>query len=232
MTEDARQGAGLPAALHEVFFALNIGFAVPFAVLMFAYGRATFGPPARFFLEPAVEFLINHATKLNRSLHLYYGSDAGYEITACASILLIALAVFLILRVLGRTAMNRALLYPIGGLSAMALLPALYEHVLQSTWWIYGGSLYPFRRSGQLSFSALEMSLILAFFLLARNWRHRVWVGAVVLTLHYTLWTGQLWWTFHRIPLLGPKLLYFVFPCSGFVWLFYTRTLPGTGWGR
>jgi hypothetical protein len=118
-------------------------------------------------------------------------------------------------------------LYPIGGLMSIMLVPLLYQHVLQSIWGPDGGAQYPFRHSFEFSFFVLEVSLVCAFFLLTRRWRYRDWVGAAVLVLHYLLWTEQLWWTFQVIPLWAPKVFYFVFPCSGFAWLFYSSVPPG-----
>jgi hypothetical protein len=73
------------------------------------------------------------------------------------------------------------------------------------------------------AFFAVEVPLACVFFLLTRKWRYQVWAGAVVLLLHYTLWTDDVSWTLSRISLWPPKLFYFVFPCFGLAWLFYSR---------
>jgi len=107
----------------------------------------------------------------------------------------------------------------IGGLAAIAFFPMLYLHVLE--WWQF-----PFWGSPEFLYSVVELTLVCAFILLARKSRYQPYLGAMVLLVHYTLWTGQLLWTFYGIPLLLPKLFYIVFPGSGFAWLFYVKRLP------
>ena len=224
MNENLKRNSSLAQVVHETFFSVNIGFSVTFAVLAFAYGGQGYRMSARYFFLPGEHLFVKQADKINRLLHLYPGSDTGREIISCASILLIALSVFFLLRLIERTASIRAVLYPLGGLAAIALLPLLWLYALQTTW-LGDAVLYPFWRSAPLSFFAVEVPLVCAIFFLTRQWRHQVWLGAVVLLLHYTLWTGEVWWIFYRIPLWSPTLFYFVFPGSGFAWLFYSRTV-------
>jgi len=227
VNESPPRKGGLALGLHTVFLSLNVGFASTFAVLIFKYTATGLRASAFYFLQPANIFFTRRAAEVDRLLHLSIGSDAGAAVVACASILFIALTFLILLRCVGLGALGRTLFEPIGLVSATALLPVLYLYVLQSTQgWDY---IFPFWSSRELSIFLLQVPLVWAFFLLARDWRHRAWVGAVILALHYSVWTGLLWWTFIRIPLRGPKLFYFVFPCSGFAWLLYTATLQAPG---
>jgi hypothetical protein len=223
LNKDLKRKSSLTQVVHETFFSLNIGFSVTFAALAFAYGGQAPRISARYFFLPGEHLFVGQAAKINQFMHLDRGSDTGREIASCASMLLIALAVFLIILFIARTTLGRPVLYGLGGLGALALLPLLWLYILQTTWTVGDEHLYPFWRSAPLSFFAVEVPLVCAFFFLARHWRYQVWVGSLVLLLHYTLWTGVVWWIFFRVPLWSPKLFYIVFPGSGFAWLFYSR---------
>jgi hypothetical protein len=104
-------------------------------------------------------------------------------------------------------------------LAPIAFVPMLYLHVRQ--WWQY-----PFWGSPEFCFSALELVLVCTLTFAASRPRCNPNMEVMALALHYTLWTTQLFSIFVAIPLLYPKLLYFVFPCSGFAWLYYVRSIP------
>jgi len=112
LNEDLKLKGSLAQILHETFFSLNVGFAVTFAVLAFAYRGGAIRTSARYFLHPGAAFFLDHAAKINRLFHLDSGSEIGSEITACTSLLLIAVSVFLVLRLIARTAAIRAVSIP------------------------------------------------------------------------------------------------------------------------
>jgi len=210
--------------VHETLFSLNVGFAIIFALLIFNSGVAkALRRSAFYFLQPATRILFGWGSKINLLLHLQRWNNTGRDIASTVLILLVAVIVLLALRLVSRTALAEVVLTLTGGLAAIALVPLLYLHVLQATWGPYGGTLYPFGRSFVFSLFLLEISLVCSFLFLTRHWRHWVKAGAVVLLFHYLLWSGQLLWTFFQIPLWSSKLFYFVFPGSGFAWLYYTR---------
>ena len=111
MNENLKRKSSFAQVVHEAFLSLNIGFSVTFAVLAFAYGGQGPNRSAGYFLLPGEHLFVNQAVRINRLLHLYPGSDTGREITSCASILLIALSVYLVLLLIARTTLARPVLY-------------------------------------------------------------------------------------------------------------------------
>lgn len=262
-------------ALHEVFFSLNVGFAATHALLLFMWIPMLPMPFAYSYMYSAANLVNSWATRTHEFLHLSRRNPLGMQIALSALLLSIALAVYLVLRLLERTPLNRFVLSTIGGLAALALVPLV--HLLFT-----GGELRltePYWQSPDFWCAVVELTLVCAFFLLARrrsyqpylgglaaiailpwlflhvvhSWQYGLWgspefwfsaveatlicgfilkagesryqpyVGTMVLVLHYTLWTGQLFWTL--CPALYLMLIYVLFPCSGFAWLYYSNTL-------
>ena len=111
VNENLKRESSFAQFVHEAFLSLNIGFSVTFVVLAFAYGGQGPNMSAGYFLLPGEHLFVNQADKINRLLDLYPGSDTGREITSCASILLIALSVYLVLLLIARTTLARPVLY-------------------------------------------------------------------------------------------------------------------------
>ncbi len=115
--------------LHEVLFSLNIGFAIAFSLLAFI--DKPIGPTySGFVFSPATRLLLRSTVKLNQPLRLDPLRRTGREIIFITLILLIAILAFLLLRLIGRTVLLTTLLYPLGGLAALALVPALWLYAL------------------------------------------------------------------------------------------------------
>jgi hypothetical protein len=217
--------------LYKVLFALNGGFSVAFATVAYAYTVRYLTRPASYFLHPATYILSQYAERIEHVIP-YFGLDyPGWEIALSVSVILIALVIFFILSLIEWTTPYSPIFYRVSGVAAFALVPLLYLHVLQCDWYWSRNALYPWR-FGQFVLFVIEIPIVCGFFILTRNWVYQGRAGVVVLLLHYALWTQQMWWTFDRIPLTSPELLYVVFPCSGFAWLWYMRSQPSVEFGK
>ncbi len=224
--------------LHEVLFCLNIGFAITFSLLAYIteYHGRTY---ASFIFLPADLLFERSAIKVNRLLHLPAGhvvSPGGDEIISMCLILLVALCVFLFLRLAGRTAWLRTLLlYPVGGVAALALVPALWWYALLGKDRLpVDDALLRFGWPAGWPAFAIEAPLVCAVYFLVRKRRIPVWGGLLVLIFvpifHYTWWLGfeiPLICAFfflprkRRIPVWGGLLvlgLHYAFGPGGIAW--------------
>jgi hypothetical protein len=206
--------------LHEALFTINIAFALIFGVLTFEHSSTKVIKPqglTRYFLVPCWRLYIVGAYDINQSLHLPVLVEPGREMAALGMMLCVGLLAFLLLRLLAHTSAIHTVLDPVGGLFALALVPALWLHALQATWPDTGGQL-PFWKSPPWNIFVLEIALICGFLYLARP---RAWILASVLGVHYALWitlmSPYIFWP----SLWVPKLFIVIFPASGFAWYLY-----------
>jgi len=176
--------------LHEVLFSLNIGFAIAFSLLAFI--DKPIGPTySGFVFSPATRLLLRSTIKLNQLLRLDPLRRTGREIIFITLILLIAILAFLLLRLISRTVLLTTLLYPLGGLAALALVPALWLYALLDNYrFPSDDTLWSF----QWSALAIEVPLVCAVFILGAKRRISIWHVALVLilipVLHYVWWLG------------------------------------------
>jgi hypothetical protein len=209
---------------HEALLALNVGFAAAFAVATFSYsGVGPHGSMAFFFLVPGWRMFAYCSIAINRLLRLDSLNAVGREIAFVASILIISMVILFVLQAITRTNSIRIILNPVGFVLAVAVAPAFWLYALQASW-VADSAVYPFWRSGQLALFAIEVPLLCAFFFLTRKSSIPGWCRALILLIHYMLWTSIMW-PLARLPLWSARLFFVVFPCSGFAWLLYVMLL-------
>jgi hypothetical protein len=211
--------------LHTVLFSLNIGFAITLGIGEFTYSGGGGSRSASYLLRPGERVFLQTAALLNQFIGANRGDKIGREAIAFVFPFLMAGALVFLLNLTKGEVLNRVVLHPLGGLTAVALVPAFLLYVNQATW--MPTPIYTFWMSSQLSSAAIKVSLVCAFFYLKRKTKISIWWDVLVLTSYYCLWIL----TPLDAPLLSLKLLFIVFPLSGFAWLFYSnvnRSRPTT----
>jgi hypothetical protein len=202
---------------HRILFSLNIAYSMTYAVVAFTYSSNLIGRSARYFLLPGEIFFLRYAAKINSLLVLDRGNDVGRELMAVACILVTATLSMLILYTIRDPSVIHLILYPVAGMTALALLPVLLLYVLRAKW--MPNDFYPFWKSFDLSITLLKISLVLGFFYLTRRGEISIWWSAFVLLTYYSLWILLPW----SVPLWSLRLFFVVFPLSGFAWLLYAQ---------
>lgn len=202
--------------LHIVLFSLNIGFAITLGIVEFTYSGGGGGRSASYLLRPGERLFLQTAAWLNQFIGAGRGDKIGREAIAFVSPFLIATALVFLLNLTKDASPHRAVLHPLGGLTAVALVPAFLLYVDQATW--MPTPIYTFWISSQLSSAAIKVSLVCAFFYLKRKEEISIWWDVLVLMAYYSLWIL----TPLDAPLVSLRVLFMVFPLSGFAWLFYS----------
>jgi hypothetical protein len=215
--------------VHESFLALNIGFAITYA--LFAYVTnwhiAVYAPrPVRDVLETFARFLLRVGPLVvSVPPGVHRRSLIVWEMGFIAFVVLIALFVFALRRGIDKIKTGQFTLYTVSGVLSVVAFPACLFYVLKATrpypplqqafWTTYGVPL------------ALELSLAAGLLYLVRN-RPIAW-GTLVFTSHYVfsfLVMGMLQGK-TLPPTISSLALSLVFPSSGVAWLMYRKGTIG-----
>jgi hypothetical protein len=200
---------------HEVLLSLNIGFALILAIVAFTYSGGGHGSSASYFLMPGERLFSYSASQVNQMLGFGRGDNVGREITSLAFVAIVATTVLLVFRLIRDTRASETALGPVGGGIVVALLPVLLLYVRQATW--PPADTYTFWRSAEFSVAVIKLGLVFAFLFLTRHKNISIWWSAFVLAVYYCSWILLPW----SVPLWSLRLLFLVFPLSGFAWLLY-----------
>ncbi len=209
--------------LSESLFSLNIGFAITYA--LFAYENSSHLADApksvRDLLEAFASMLARIASLVvsGRTRSQYLRSVIIREVVFAAIVLGIALLLYLLVRLLARTAASRLVLSPISGIAALIAVPGCWLYIVHATWSIYDHGTF-WGTYGYVF--VVEIAVVSGILYLVRN--QPIWRGTLIFVLHYVFWVlvmGERSGPTTNIALV----LSIVFPCSGLAWLRYIRGL-------
>lgn len=220
MTADSGDGKKrLILLLHEIFFSLNISYAITFAVMAFRKFSSHGGirRSAVYFLLPGENLFAEVSDRANTLLRLGRGSSVGWEVASIASIVLLAALITLILQLARGTRFAQIVLGQLAIATSTALLPAFWLYAVQASQPPI--PLYTFWRGSQPALTFLELSFVLGFLYLTRKRELSVLWRGLALGIYYLLWILLPW----SMPFWSLRLLSIVFPLSGFLWLAYTK---------
>lgn len=215
---------------NESLFSLNIGFGISYA--LFAYVTISHLPV--YAPEGLQRLLRAFATFLLRIAPLvasvppqvHRRSMFIWEFGFVASTLTIALVVLGIRRMLSGTRLGAALLNPLAGITALALVPGCWFYIVEVTQ-LEPGMRHNFVATYGLFF-ALEVILMatLVYLLGQRS----LWSGMLIFTIHYLVCMSVM------LVVTGPPnitslLISPIFPLSGIMWLrdLQIRDVEGSG---
>lgn len=145
------------------------------------------------------------------------------EAVFLALVLGIALFLYLLVRSMVRTDAGGLVFTPISGITALIVVPGCWLYIVRATWPAFeAGSFW-----GTYGYiSVLEMAVASGLVYLVR--KQATWRGTLVFALHFVFWLVLVLVVGHGnflAPIAVSIPLSLVFPCSGFVWLRYIRTL-------
>jgi len=213
---------------QEVLFAMNIGFAVAYA--LFAYdgsSRIAVNAPRgiRDLLQAFGQTLGRIAplgVHMRTKAQLLRSAVIG-EVVFIVLLSAIALLIYLVVRSFRQSNGNRFVFAAISGLAALSAVPGCWLYIVLATWFDYEPLTF-WRSYGYIS--VLEIVVAGGLLYLVRD--QAIWRGTLVLALHYVFWAAAIAGRDHGnfiAPIIVSLPLSFVFPLSGFAWLRYARTL-------
>lgn len=217
--------------LHQVLLSLNVGFGLVFAFINFSNTRrATPHGSAHLLLIPGERLYLEWVVYLNQRLHSASLADTGRSTVGTVFIFLFGAVIFLSLCLISKTRLLRVVLDVLGGLSASALVPALWLYSMRANWPDWVDPDFSFWKSLPWLVFVVELPLVSAVCFLGRKWRRWVPITSFLLVLHCLLWLRIVAPYLYWMPIWTPRVLSIFFPASVFAWLLYVRELRrGTG---
>jgi hypothetical protein len=243
--EGLRDGQRRFRRLHETMFGANIAAAFGYALLVYVSRNQASMPPA----DDSTYYFLLGAFRINDLLRLRpirtvstsavarqfpsRSSQLGEELVVLVSVLGATAFLFLLLRLLGRTSIYRAILNRVAFATALFAAPACYLFVSKVTWNWLREPISPVRSPFWQSLPALvfaaEILCLCAYMVLYGKRASFTWLTIEFLIFHYAFWTRVLLPEIRisLYPLYTPYMLLTVFPLSTFVWLRYGERLLG-----
>ena len=127
--------------LHESLFALNIGFAITYALFAYANAHRLADAPKIVgdFLQAFAIMLARIASLVvsGRTRSQWLRSVFIREVVFAALVFGIAFLLYLLVRPLARTSVGRLALTPISGIAALIAVPGCWLYIVHATWSIY-----------------------------------------------------------------------------------------------
>jgi hypothetical protein len=212
--------------LLKTVFSLNIGFAITYA--LFAYdGSSYIATNAPNGVQNVLEAFGNVLRRVaplvvhmrTKSEHLR--SEIVREGLFLALVLVVALVVYSLVLLLGRTSAGQLLLAPVSAITTLIAVPGCWLYIVHATW--RGSEPRTFWASYGYAF-ILEAAVASGLVYLFRNQSN--WRGTLVFALHYIFRVGLVLWDRDWLAPVAISIpLSLVFPCSGFAWLRYAQAV-------
>jgi hypothetical protein len=136
-----------------------------------------------------------------------------------ALLLVVALVVYSLVFLLGRTSAGELLFAPVSAITTPIAVPGCWLYIVHATW--RGSEPRTFWASYGYAF-ILEAAVASGLVYLSRNQSN--WRGTLLFALHYIFWVGLVLRDRNWLAPVAVSIpLSLVFPCSGFAWLRYVQ---------
>ena len=216
-------------SVHEVLLSLNLGFSVSYSLLTYSVAP----------LSAGTAFAAKVVREINGLLNVRAYRGLGLQIAFIALACVTAPFFLMALRLLRRTSTSfrQLALGPVAGFAVLSTAPVLWVVALRAGgpyifWW----DEYPTWPVGSPWLSmGLEVLLVYVLIYALRRLRLPYWCVALPLMLHFCYWGRYMWPAMsHGFSFSAPRLLFWVWPCSGLAWLryMYLRTDAVTAFRR
>jgi hypothetical protein len=147
------------------------------------------------------------------------------ETTFIALMLVPASIVLLLLKLAKGTTVERLVLHPVAGISALLALPTLWTLAIELQFWVPRPLVSLGWRYPPSLLLRVEAVWICAIFLIGRTRLIPIWLISLLLIAHYSFWGWVIWPEFSVLYHVSPAFCAPVFPASGFAWLLYLARL-------
>jgi hypothetical protein len=189
---------------HEIFFSLNVAFASMTVVL------ASF--PHLTYIFSRMESSINLLSGIRQTDYI-----RGYFAIFIPSLIL-ALAIWAVLRLSWRTRPMTEILRSVAGVVALFALPAFWFYTFQYYGWPFG---WPYRGAP----FELGLALVCTLLFISGKWSIRWWLAVLLLAGHYTFFWVRIGGNYSMPNYAGPIAPILSF-ASAAAWVFDIRRLP------
>jgi len=207
---------------REIVFALNVAFAITFA--LFSYAAGSYHPIYASNLARkglvAFQALLIRLAPLNasRPRSSIIQSWLSWELAFLAVMLSTSIVLVSLWRVSERFRLGEGVLHLLSGVTSLVAVPVCWLYVINATGVGSGGPQGFWNTYGTLSSS--EVGIVVCVLYLLR--KQPVWCGGLVFTIHFIFWIVVI--SEQSAPPVFVSIpLSLVFPCSGFVWLLGRR---------